>query len=135
MMAPRIVAWMLIVALASSSSSTVFASVEDVLSPDNNDNKSPSEFLYFDPQENYPVMELVTAQAGDENNEARQSRGDFRLSDKPKMIEFYNPFCVRAFLSSVFCFVFCVNQIIGSNIVFLIRCPLTRTCTPCDPLL
>lgn len=42
-----------------------------------------SEFLYLDPTENAPVIEF-----------ALTDKGDFRKSTKPKVVEFYNPFCV-----------------------------------------
>lgn len=65
---------------------------EDASSPD-----SPMHYLYLDPQENAPVMELVTARAGDEDGE--EPRGDFRLSNKARVVEFYNPFCVSSLFS------------------------------------
>ena len=92
MKGPRITIWMLLLVVSSTLIQTIVA--EDTeSSPDDNNNSrhSPTDFLYFDPQENDPVMELVSAQEGGE----QQGRGDFRLSNKPKMIEFYNPFCVR----------------------------------------
>ena len=43
----------------------------------------PNEYLYLDPTENAPVIEFSMTE-----------KGDFRRSTKPKMVEFYNPFCV-----------------------------------------
>ena len=91
-----IIAWILGVASASISSTTT---AEDASSPD-----SPTNYLYFDPEENDPVMELVTAHTGDEDGEESTTpgRGDFRLSKKPKIVEFYNPFCVSLLIDSIF---------------------------------
>jgi hypothetical protein len=47
-----------------------------------------SDFLYANPKENDPVMEFFPATAH------LPMRGDFRTSVMPKMVEFYDPYCV-----------------------------------------
>ena len=54
----------------------------------NDEEPEDNEFLYLDADENEPVIEFLPAMRGN------PSQGDFRESMKPKMVEFYNPFCV-----------------------------------------
>lgn len=52
------------------------------------------DFFYGDAAANAPVIEFFPAMND------KPSRGDFRKSTKPRMVEFYHPYCVSYFLFS-----------------------------------
>ena len=49
------------------------------------------QYMYLDAEVNSPVQDYVLA------SPTQEARGDFRKSKKPKIVEFYSPFCVSYF--------------------------------------